>query len=59
MKEFTVNVAQITINVALAAVLAASAGACGKKTAPIPPEDVPPAKKERSSSKLGVQYTFS
>jgi predicted small lipoprotein YifL len=32
--------------------------ACGKKTAPIPPEDVPPAKQERSSSKLGVQYTF-
>ena len=33
--------------------------ACGKKTAPIPPEDVPPAKQERSSSKLGLQYTFS
>jgi len=24
--------------------------ACGKKTAPIPPEDVPPRKQERSSS---------
>jgi len=24
--------------------------ACGKKTAPVPPEDVPPAKQERSSS---------
>jgi predicted small lipoprotein YifL len=32
--------------------------ACGKKTAPVPPEDVPPAKRERSSSKLGVHYTF-
>ena len=59
MKEFTFNVARITINIALAAVLAASAGACGKKTAPVPPEDVPPAKQERSSSKLGVQYMFS
>ncbi len=33
--------------------------ACGKKTAPVPPEDVPPAKQERSSSKLGAHYTFS
>jgi len=24
--------------------------ACGKKTAPIPPEDVPPGKQERSNS---------
>jgi len=24
--------------------------ACGKKTAPIPPEDVPPAKQERSNT---------
>jgi hypothetical protein len=59
MKEFTFNVARIAISVALAAVLAASADACGKKTAPIPPEDVPPAKQERSSSKLGVSYMFS
>lgn len=33
---------------------------CGKKTAPIPPEDVPPAKQERSkSSSIGyVMCTF-
>ena len=59
MKSLTVDVSRLTINVALVAVLAASAGACGKKTAPIPPEDVPPAKQERSSSKFDLQYTFS
>jgi len=48
MQVFTINVSRLTINVALAAVLAASAGACGKKTAPVPPEDVPPSKQERS-----------
>ena len=59
MKSLTFTVSRLTINVALAAVLAASAGACGKKTAPIPPEDVPPAKQELSSSKFDLQYTFS
>src|SRR5438552_16690451 len=44
----TWNVSRLTINVALAAVLAASAGTCGKKTAPVPPEDVPPSKQDRS-----------
>jgi len=42
------TIKRLTINVALAAVLAASAGACGKKTPPVPPADVPPSKQERS-----------
>jgi hypothetical protein len=34
--------------------------ACGKKTAPIPPEDVPPGKQERSSSSAHeyVRHSF-
>jgi hypothetical protein len=28
--------------------MAAMLTACGKKTAPVPPEDVPPSKQERS-----------
>jgi predicted small lipoprotein YifL len=43
----------------VAGLVLAGVAACGKKTAPVPPEDVPPAKQERSSSKLGVHYMFS
>ncbi len=35
--------------IALALTVGMLMGACGKKTAPLPPEDVPPGKKERSS----------
>jgi len=36
--------------IALALAAGMLMAACGKKTAPMPPEDVPPGKKERSSS---------
>jgi predicted small lipoprotein YifL len=58
-RGLTINVLRLTVLIFAAGALIATVTACGKKTAPIPPEDVPPAKKERSSSKLGVQYTFS
>ena len=53
------KVTTISAMVLVAGFVLAGVVACGKKTAPIPPEDVPPAKQERSSSKLGLQYTFS
>jgi len=34
-----------------AALIAATLSACGKKTAPVPPEDVPPSKQERSKER--------
>ena len=49
----------VTAMIVVAGFVLTGLAACGKKTAPIPPEDVPPAKQERSSSKIGVQSTFS
>src|SRR5437867_7050227 len=42
------DVSRITVNVVAAVLIAATVVACGKKTAPVPPEDVPPSKQERS-----------
>jgi len=43
MRSFAVGV------MVLALVAALSVAACGKKSAPVPPEDVPPDKQERSN----------
>jgi len=48
VKPLTFNVSRITVNAVAAMLLAATLAACGKKTAPVPPEDVPPSKQERS-----------
>jgi predicted small lipoprotein YifL len=48
MKPLTFNVSRITVNAVAAMLIAATVAACGKKTAPVPPEDVPPSKQERS-----------
>lgn len=40
----------IVLMTLVAALALSGAAACGKKTAPIPPEDVPPGKQERSNS---------
>ena len=45
---------RISALVAMALIVGLCVAGCGKKTAPIPPEDVPPGKQERSnSSSLG------
>jgi predicted small lipoprotein YifL len=44
------EVTRITVNVVAAVLIATTLAGCGKKTAPVPPEDVPPGKQERSSS---------
>lgn len=53
------TVSAMVLMVLVAGFVLTGLAACGKKTAPIPPEDVPPAKQERSSSKIGAQYMFS
>jgi len=48
MRRISFNVSRITVNVVATMLIAATLTACGKKTAPVPPEDVPPSKQERS-----------